>query len=76
MTAHSGAITSILRVVGHRPFRLATGAVIPVFVKAEVVPGPEPPRQIDPPTRVPECKSDPLKVSDGEVVARVTEVSN
>lgn len=35
LTAHSGAITSILQVVGHRKFPLATGAVIPVLVKAE-----------------------------------------
>ncbi|KAJ5266868.1 hypothetical protein N7478_009676 [Penicillium angulare] len=35
LTAHSGAITSILEVVGHRPFPLQTGAVIPVVVQAE-----------------------------------------
>ncbi|OOQ86498.1 phosphoglycerate mutase family protein [Penicillium brasilianum] len=35
LTAHSGAITSILEVIGHRRFPLATGAVIPVVVKAE-----------------------------------------
>lgn len=29
-------------VLGHRPFRLATGAVIPVLVKAETVDGPAP----------------------------------
>lgn len=34
LTAHSGAITSILEVVGHRKFPLATGAVIPVVVEA------------------------------------------
>ena len=34
-TSHSGAIASFLRVLGHRTFRLATGAVIPVLVKAE-----------------------------------------
>ncbi|KAJ5482639.1 Histidine phosphatase superfamilyclade-1 [Penicillium sp. IBT 31633x] len=37
LTAHSGAITSILEVVGHRRFALATGAVIPVLVSVEVV---------------------------------------
>lgn len=37
LTAHSGAITSILEVLGHRKFALATGAVIPVLVKAEKV---------------------------------------
>lgn len=35
LTAHSGAITSILEVVGHRRFALATGAVIPVLVSVE-----------------------------------------
>lgn len=35
LTAHSGAITSILEVVGHRRFPLQTGGVIPVIVKAE-----------------------------------------
>ncbi|KAJ5174668.1 uncharacterized protein N7482_000545 [Penicillium canariense] len=35
LTAHSGAITSILEVTGHRKFPLATGAVIPVVVRAE-----------------------------------------
>lgn len=35
LTAHSGAITSILEVVGHRRFPLATGAVIPVLVLVE-----------------------------------------
>ncbi|KAL4872428.1 hypothetical protein BDV12DRAFT_143216 [Aspergillus spectabilis] len=35
LTAHSGAITSILSVVGHRVFAVGTGGVIPVLVKAE-----------------------------------------
>lgn len=33
-TNHSGAITSLLEVMGHRTFALETGGVIPVFVKA------------------------------------------
>ena len=37
VTSHSGEISSILRVLGHRTFSLSTGAVIPVFVKAEKV---------------------------------------
>lgn len=37
LTAHSGAITSILEVLGHRRFALATGAVIPVLVLVEKV---------------------------------------
>ncbi|KAH8693902.1 phosphoglycerate mutase family protein [Talaromyces proteolyticus] len=60
-TAHSGAITSVLQVVGHRQFGLQTGGVIPVLVKAERVAGEEPERKIEPPTRKPECKGDPLK---------------
>ncbi|KAL4924368.1 phosphoglycerate mutase family protein [Aspergillus undulatus] len=42
ITAHSGEITSILRVINHQPFRLSTGAVIPVLVRAEEVFEPEP----------------------------------
>lgn len=34
VTSHSGEIASILRVLGHQPFSLNTGAVIPVLVKA------------------------------------------
>ncbi|CAP93092.1 hypothetical protein N7489_004254 [Penicillium chrysogenum] len=37
ITSHSGEISSILRVIGHRTFKLSTGAVIPVLVKAEKV---------------------------------------
>jgi hypothetical protein len=37
ITSHSGEISSILRVLGHRTFSLSTGAVIPVLVKAEKV---------------------------------------
>lgn len=37
LTAHSGAIASILRVLGHASFRLKTGSVMAVFVKAENV---------------------------------------
>ena len=35
MTSHGGAIGGILRVIGHIPFGLSTGGVIPVLVKAE-----------------------------------------
>lgn len=34
-TSHSGAIGSLLRVLGHREFRLLTGGVVPVLVRAE-----------------------------------------
>ncbi|KAF5851060.1 hypothetical protein GGP41_010735 [Bipolaris sorokiniana] len=33
ITSHSGEISSLLRVLGHREFRLSTGAVIPVLLK-------------------------------------------
>lgn len=33
-TSHCWAIHSILRVLGHRPFKLTTGCMITVFVKA------------------------------------------
>lgn len=39
LTAHSGAIASILEVLGHRVFRLETGGVIPVVVRARRVVG-------------------------------------
>ncbi|KAL4879563.1 histidine phosphatase superfamily [Aspergillus karnatakaensis] len=42
ITAHSGEITSLLRVIGHQPFRLSTGAVIPVLIRAEEVEEAEP----------------------------------
>ncbi len=35
LTSHSGAISSILRVIGHRKFPLVTGSVFPVLVKAD-----------------------------------------
>lgn len=35
-TTHSGSIASVLRVIGHREFRIPTGAVIPVLIKAEM----------------------------------------
>ncbi|CAK7267901.1 putative phosphoglycerate mutase pmu1 [Sporothrix epigloea] len=34
-TSHSGEITSLLRVLGHRAFPLSTGQIIPVLVRAE-----------------------------------------
>ena len=37
ITTHSGEAASLLRVLGHIPFSLNTGAIIPVLVKAETV---------------------------------------
>ncbi|GKZ18155.1 hypothetical protein AbraIFM66951_000328 [Aspergillus brasiliensis] len=42
VTSHSGEISSLLRVLGHRSFSLSTGAVIPVLVRAETVCDDEP----------------------------------
>ncbi|KAL4989681.1 hypothetical protein BDW68DRAFT_155953 [Aspergillus falconensis] len=42
ITAHSGEISSILRVIGHQAFKLSTGAVIPVLVRAEEIDEPQP----------------------------------
>ncbi|KAL8418287.1 hypothetical protein RB594_001772 [Gaeumannomyces avenae] len=43
VSSHSGQITSLLKALAHRPFRLATGQIIPVLVRAEVVdPVPDP----------------------------------
>ncbi|KIW02254.1 uncharacterized protein PV09_06406 [Verruconis gallopava] len=39
ITSHSGEISSILRVLGHRAFSLNTGAIIPVLVKVEKIAG-------------------------------------
>lgn len=39
LTAHSGAIGSILEAIGHRKFALETGGVIPVLVKAKRMEG-------------------------------------
>ncbi|EGP90235.1 uncharacterized protein MYCGRDRAFT_91242 [Zymoseptoria tritici IPO323] len=37
-TSHTGTIATLLSVLGHQPFRLSTGAVIPVLIKAEFLP--------------------------------------
>jgi broad specificity phosphatase PhoE len=58
MTSHSGAIGSMLEVLGHRKFRLETGGVIPVVVRAERVEGK---RQVPPwePSDGPEMCDEP-----------------
>lgn len=55
LTAHDGVITSILNVTNHRPFRMETGAVIPIFLKIERKNGVRPPMHVDPPKRAPKC---------------------
>ncbi|KAJ3502926.1 hypothetical protein NM208_g16618 [Fusarium decemcellulare] len=37
ISSHSGEITKLLQALNHRAFRLATGQIIPVLVKAEVI---------------------------------------
>ena len=57
-TSHSGAIAGLLRVVGHRPFPLVTGSVIPVLVKAELVEGMRPARKVEEGKPAPSCSED------------------
>ncbi|KAI8930910.1 hypothetical protein NX059_011925 [Plenodomus lindquistii] len=61
MTAHSGAIASVLEVLGHREFRLETGGVIPVVVRGRRVVGQ---REVPPwePSEGPDCKEAREKV--------------
>jgi broad specificity phosphatase PhoE len=55
MTSHGGAIGAILEAVGHRPFSLRTGAVLPVLVKVEKVSGEKPKAHIEPWAPKPKC---------------------
>ncbi|TVY22354.1 putative phosphoglycerate mutase [Lachnellula hyalina] len=57
ISSHSGAIGSILRVLGHRNFSLGTGQVIPVLVKAEQVAGEGPPKGKGPYTTISTCSA-------------------
>lgn len=58
-TSHSGAIGSILRVLGHREFRLQTGGAIPVLVKAETITGNPPVTSLVPSTSASACAVNP-----------------
>ncbi len=64
-TSHSGAIASLLQGVGHREFRLETGGVIPVVVRAERVQGERvvPPRE--PSEAPPMCDGPPEEEREG-----------
>lgn len=55
LTSHSGSIRAILAAVGHQQFPLATGAIIPVFIKAEWVDGLPPPDDVEPWQPAPTC---------------------
>lgn len=59
LTSHSGAISSLLRGIGHREFQLQTGGVIPVFVMGQRHERARPATGIDPPTKAPSCKTPP-----------------
>lgn len=43
LTSHSGTIRTILDVIGHQSFSLATGGIIPVLVEAKFLPASEAP---------------------------------
>ncbi|KAF2087678.1 phosphoglycerate mutase family protein [Saccharata proteae CBS 121410] len=74
LTSHSGSIGAILTAIGHRTFSLVTGAVIPVLVKAERLPGPRSPAtSIAASTGPPTCTADPSSAVDGgSMVASAT----
>ena len=71
ITTHSGEGASLLSVLGHIPFSLNTGAVIPVLVRAEMqyLPSPLPPRTTPAWTPSPHCTTPPLTTaSNGDCV--------
>ena len=69
ITSHSGEIGSILDVVGHIPFSLNTGAVIPVLVKAEVPQATPSPISTQPWTASAHCTSPPItSINNGACV--------
>lgn len=59
ITSHSGEIGSLLRVLGHREFRLATGSAIPVLVKVTTLNAPAPPTTVLPYTPQETCAAPP-----------------
>lgn len=59
LTAHNGAIQSILEVVGHVPFKMQTGSVLPVLVRVEKKKGVRPPEKVSPPKKAVKCKVPP-----------------
>jgi hypothetical protein len=77
ITTHSGEGASILAVLNHISFSLATGAVIPVLVKAETISGPGPTTTVLPYTSQLVCNGPPVTsqatgtcvCSSGETIA-------
>ncbi|GAA94179.1 uncharacterized protein L969DRAFT_93560 [Mixia osmundae IAM 14324] len=71
ITCHSGVITALLKVVKHRPFPMAPGAMIPLLIKATratptapLDPGPS---DVAPPCEVPAATSVSATVSVTEI---------
>jgi len=60
MTAHSGAIVSLLEVVGHREWGLETGGVVPVLVKGVKVHGRREVPEKEPSDSGPMCDEPPV----------------
>ncbi|RQM04624.1 hypothetical protein DH86_00004177 [Scytalidium sp. 3C] len=59
VTSHSGEIGAILDILGHQPFSLVTGAVIPVLVKAETIKGTAAPTATQAYTPISTCSTQP-----------------
>ncbi|KAF3176289.1 hypothetical protein TWF225_008746 [Orbilia oligospora] len=59
ITTHSGAARSILGVLGHIPFSLVTGAIIPILIKVITVREPPPPTVTQPWTTEAWCTNGP-----------------
>lgn len=66
VTSHSGEIKSLLATLGHREFRLATGQIIPVLVKAQVKDGKDKPSPVDGFDPEKTCTSPPVTSVAGE----------
>lgn len=60
MTAHSGAIASLLEVMGHREWGLETGGVVPVLVKGTKVQGKREVPAKEPSDSGPMCDEPPM----------------
>ncbi|KAJ8060220.1 hypothetical protein OCU04_010563 [Sclerotinia nivalis] len=63
ITSHSGEIASILRVLNHQAFRLTTGSIIPVLVKAETIHGNATSTSYLPWTTISTCTSPPANTA-------------
>ncbi|KAF8468813.1 phosphoglycerate mutase family protein [Kalaharituber pfeilii] len=59
ISGHSGTISSILEVIGHRKFRLQTGGMIPTVVRVEFLKTPAPTTTLSPSGVAPRCTVDP-----------------